>query len=259
MSAFVPDVADRWRLAVRAAADPARLGRALDAGTAGVGALEAAPGTIAAQVAGSRSEPYRVTLRVDLVGPSSRARWLAAMGLGPGDAPPDPRDPRIARAIRAGVDDPVPGPGAIWPRCSCPDAAPSGWCKHALAVAEAAAQAMEDDGARALWRARGLEPDEPPAATVAPVRAATDGEAAVDAPASPDATAFWGDEGRWPELPAVAAWVDAPAALQRLGPLPAARGQQAAVEPIATHYRRVRDAVAARVGRAHPGGPVSKG
>lgn len=234
-------LARRWRRLVRFAADPGRLTR----GLAGIGAVDhvrARPGSLEASVRGSQDEAYQVVLAMDVVGPAWRSRWLAAMGID-GEGPvPMPDDPRAEAAARSGLD-PLPAPGAVHPRCTCPDVAPAGWCKHACAVAETAALALDGDDPLLLWRARGIVslargPGDDAALPAAQTPEPADGREAGSA------EAFWGSEGRLPRA-ALEAWTDEPAAMARLGPLPTARGQQAAAEPVLTHYRRVRDALAA--------------
>jgi hypothetical protein len=99
-----------------------------------------------------------------------------------------------------------------------------------------------------LWHLRGLQDARtvpPVAPTPVPTAAvATIADATEDEEAAVDLTAFWGDVPP-PSAPAVVPWEEAPAAILRLGPLPTARGQAGAVEPILAHYRRVRDALRA--------------
>jgi hypothetical protein len=227
-------LAARWRRAVRAGADPARVARGV-AAVRGVGEARAEPGRIAAQVDAGDGAPQVVALVLDVVGPAWRERFLRALDLGPDAPPPPPHDPRVAALVAGGGPDPVPPPLAVRPRCACGDAAPAGWCAHACALAERVAEGLEGRGPDLLWRARGL---------VAAVAAGGPGGGQGEGPSLAEAAAFWGD-GEAGALPPLVPWREAPAAVVRLGPLPAARGQMRAVEPVLAHYRRVRDSVAA--------------
>lgn len=224
-------LARRWRRSARRDADPACLTRGL-AALAAVGPISARPGSIEATVRAARGDAYTAAIGLDVLGPTFRERWLRAAtagATGQGDGPGGDGQ----------LPDAMPAPGALHPRCTCPDAAPSGWCKHACALAEAVALALETHGPDLLWRARGLSTDGAGALVLAPPAPTQ----AADGRDAADAAAFWGDDADDSEGQDWQAWTEAPAAFGRLGPLPTARGQTAAADPIVAHYRRVRDSV----------------
>lgn len=237
-----PGPGDRLRRAAGAGrADTPALGSVRD--------LRVRPGAVEGVVAGRGRATFPVTLSADLLGPLWQSRWLEAMA-DPGEPPPvapTPGDPRVERAAAEGFD-PVPPAGSLRARCTCARFGRARWCGHAAAVVEAVAGRLDDGHLELLWRLRGLDGSQAllPVGPAAPVGAdgearAPGGEGVED---GADDSAFWGlDAG--PQPPPVEPWQEAPAALLRLGPLPAARGQTAAVEPIVAHYRRVRDAVRA--------------
>lgn len=237
-----PGPGERLRLAVAAGrADTPALGSVRD--------LRVRPGAVEGVVVGRGGASFPVTLLADLLGPVWRSRWLEAMA-DPGEpAPtgPTPGDPRVERAAAGGLD-PVPPAGSLRARCTCAAFTRALWCGHAAALAEAVAGRLDAGRWEVLWRLRGLDGGQVllPVGPAGPVRPdgeerAPGGEGVED---GADDSAFWGTEVG-PEPPPVEPWLEAPAALLRLGPLPAARGQADAVEPIVAHYRRVRDAVRA--------------
>jgi hypothetical protein len=148
-------------------------------------------------------------------------------------------DAKADRVAAEGGPDPVPGRGGLMPRCDCGRAAGTAGCGHARLLAEAVADALAAGRTSLLALARGLggegwERVQPGAGAPA------GGEAA--APSLLDDLAFWGS-GEMPAVPDAPAWQTLPLAIERLGPLPAARGQAAATAPVLSHYRRVRDAL----------------
>jgi uncharacterized Zn finger protein len=131
----------------RAHLDPNRLPRGRTYARKGqVGALDVTAGRIKAAVQGSRPVPYRVTVGthrfsardwetlLDTIG--GRVGYTAA--LLDGELPPE-----LAEHARAAGVDLLPGPGDLWPRCSCPDSADP--CKHAAAVCYLVADEVDAD------------------------------------------------------------------------------------------------------------------
>lgn len=116
-----------------------------------------APGKVQAQVQGSRTAPYEVTVTVDAYGDGDWARIEEALGsqalyraaLLAGDMPHE-----IVEEF-ASLDTPL-FPSRLDMRCSCPD-----WsvpCKHASAVLYVLAEAFDDDPFLVLaWRGRDRE------------------------------------------------------------------------------------------------------
>ncbi len=240
-----PGPGERWRRA-------ALTGRPDVAPRGPVRDVRAGPGMVEGTATGAGGAVLSVALLVDLLGPAWRGRWLSALAAAGAGRGPEPGDGRVEKAARAG-HDPVPPPGSVRARCGCRDWIERGWCGHCLALAEVVAAALDGGAWDVLWRMRGLTGGQ----TLLPL--AADGAAAGE-PAAPgdgvDDSAFWGTDGG-AEPPKVRPWEVEPAAIARLGPLPAARGQAAATEPILAHYRRVRDALhgPATAARQGPRGP----
>jgi hypothetical protein len=230
-----PGPGERWRRSIR---DARPRPDAVAPLAESVRELRVRPGAVVASVAAGE-ERFAVALLVDVLGPAWRRRWLDAVGAGTdgeaGEARPG--DPRVEAAAALGLD-PVPPHGSVRSRCACRAHEAEGWCGHAAAVSEAVAERLDAGRWELLWHLRGLQSAQ---TRLSIAQAEGGGEPEEPGPAVDD-SAFWGTPER-PVLPEVEAWREAPAALLRLGPLPAARGQGAAVEPILAHYRRVRDAV----------------
>lgn len=120
-----------------------------------VARLEVESGRITALVRGSRVLPYKVVVQVPIY---DDAQWAAVTGaiaakarhaaaLLDGELEPGV----LSDARDAGVDL-LPGPGDLFPRCSCPDWADP--CKHAAAVCYLVADVLDDD-AFVLFALRG--------------------------------------------------------------------------------------------------------
>lgn len=142
-----PSVA-QWLIDALAPVDSQRYQRGRDyARTGHVLSLEFAQGRISAQVAGSHNEPFYVVIALPHRGPDDLTgvpRSLAA------------RSGSLERARRGDVEPEVlealVGEGVTL-RCDCPDHSPI--CKHAVAVAEVAAQRLAERPAL-LFELRGL-------------------------------------------------------------------------------------------------------
>lgn len=145
----------------RAKLDPNRLPRGRTYARKGlVSALDVTAGEVRARVQGSRSVPYRVTIRVQRF---SQAQWDTLLGtiarqlghtaaLLDGELPPE-----LAEHARASGADLLPGPGDLRPRCSCPDSADP--CKHSAAVCYLVADEVDTDPfVLFLLRGRGRDP-----------------------------------------------------------------------------------------------------
>ena len=205
--------------------------------------LVAAPGALRGVVLEADGRRVATEVLADVLGPWWRARWLEALGS------VDARAPVYddVEAVAAAGLDPVPPPRSLRARCGHGADAGVAWCVHATVVAEALALLLDDGRLEGLLRLRGLPEGQAPL-----VLAAERPDAAAQASVVPageddvDDSAFWGGAGQ-AAAPLVEPWQEAPAAILRLGPLPAARGQAHAVEPLVAHYRRVRDAVAGLV------------
>lgn len=238
--------AERWRRAVDRLAPAAEGWR--------VAEMWASPGRIEGRVEGPDGR-YRTALLVDVVGPQWQARWRrAVVGLQAG-AEVALDDPRADRVAAEGGPDPVPGRGGLMPRCDCGRGEGAAGCGHARLLAEAVADALAAGRTSLLALARGLGGDGWERA-LPRAGAAAGGEGV--APPVLDDQAFWGG-GEMPAVPDVPAWQTLPLAVERLGPLPAARGQAAATAPVLAHYRRVRDALAPPGRGARGGRRVGQG
>jgi hypothetical protein len=205
--------------------------------------LRVRPGLVEGAVDDGAGASWPASLAVDLLGPSWRERFFAALAgeVANGEAAAVGQVAAAAHTERVAASglDPVPPPGAVRARCACRAFGEAGWCGHLAALGEAFALRLDAGEGALLWRLRGLDAGQE--------RGGAEGSAAGGDMAPPpdeavDDRAFWGSDGHL-EAPRVEPWDEAPAAVLRLGPLPAARGQAAAVEPILAHYRRVRDAV----------------
>ncbi|HVV10149.1 SWIM zinc finger family protein [Amycolatopsis sp.] len=138
----------------RAKLDPNRLPRGRTYARKGrVSALDVTAGEVRAWVRGSRSVPYRVTIRVQLF---SEAQWESLLDeivgrLGHAAALLDGELPEeLAGEL-------LPGPGDLRPRCSCPDSADP--CKHSAAVCYLVADEVDADPfVLFLLRGRAREP-----------------------------------------------------------------------------------------------------
>lgn len=131
----------------RAHIDPNRLPRGRTYARKGqVGALDVTAGQIKAVVQGSRPVPYRVTIGTHRFSDRDWQTLLGTIGgrlgytaaLLDGELPPE-----LAGHARAAGVDLLPGPGDLWPRCSCPDSADP--CKHAAAVCYLVADEVDAD------------------------------------------------------------------------------------------------------------------
>lgn len=131
----------------RARLDPNRLPRGRTyARTGAVGELEVRAGEIVAEVQGSRTKPYKVTVRVRTYSEKEWNRTLAALAsqvghlaaLLDGEMPP-----AVADDLAAAKIDLLPGAGEVQPRCSCPDWAEP--CKHSAAVCYLVADSLDAD------------------------------------------------------------------------------------------------------------------
>ncbi|KAA9158385.1 hypothetical protein FPZ12_022585 [Amycolatopsis acidicola] len=138
----------------RAKLDPNRLPRGRTYARKGrVSALDVTAGEVRAWVQGSRSVPYRVTVRVRVF---SAEQWEVLL------------DKVVARIGHAAAlldgelpeelaGDLLPGPGELRPRCSCPDSADP--CKHSAAVCYLVADEVDADPfVLFLLRGRAREP-----------------------------------------------------------------------------------------------------
>lgn len=144
----------------RAQLDPNRLPRGRTYARKGmVGTLALAPGQIKAGVRGSRPVPYRVTIGTHRFSPRDWDILLSTIekqlgytaALLDGELPPE-----LAEHARVSGVDLLPGPGDLWPRCSCPDSADP--CKHAAAVCYLVADEVDADPfVLFLLRGRGRE------------------------------------------------------------------------------------------------------
>lgn len=221
-------------------------GRPLGAGGPGPEAVERASveaGALRGVVREPGGERVAVFVLADLLGPWWRARWLEEVGP---EAALDPGDARHEALAAAGMD-PVPPPRSLRARCTHPADVAAAWCEHAAALAERLALALDGGRLELLWRLRGLTGGDAPITLAAERRAPADGAERATAAGEESAVddhAFWGSLTE-PLSDPVEVWREAPAAILRLGPLPAARGQAQAVEPLVAHYRRVRDALSA--------------
>lgn len=131
----------------RAQIDPNRLPRGRTYARKGqVSALDVRAGQIKASVRGSLPVPYRVTIGTHRFSARDWETLLDTIGgqlgytaaLLDGELPPD-----LAEHARAAGVDLLPGPGDLWPRCSCPDSADP--CKHAAAVCYLVADEVDAD------------------------------------------------------------------------------------------------------------------
>lgn len=131
----------------RARLDPNRLPRGRTyARTGAVSAIEVRAGEIVAAVQGSRSRPYRVTVRVrryterewdrTIDALASQAGHLAS--LLDGEMPP-----AVVEDLKRAQIDLLPVAGEVQPRCSCPDWADP--CKHSAAVCYLVADTLDTD------------------------------------------------------------------------------------------------------------------
>jgi hypothetical protein len=131
----------------RASLDPNRLPRGRTYARHGhVADLECQPGTIRADVSGSRRRPYRVEIRFRTFGDDEWDRLLTAFvdraertaALLDGELHPD----LVEVASEAGIGL-LPHAGELQPRCSCPDWADP--CKHSAAVCYLVADELDHD------------------------------------------------------------------------------------------------------------------
>jgi len=131
----------------RAKLDPNRLPRGRTyARQDRVSALDVTAGEVRAWVRGSRSVPYRVTIRVQTFAAKQWTVLLDTIGkqlgytaaLLDGELPPE-----LATTAREAGADLLPGPGDLRPRCSCPDSADP--CKHSAAVCYLVADEVDAD------------------------------------------------------------------------------------------------------------------
>ena len=131
----------------RASLDPNRLPRGRTyARTGAAGPLTIRPGEVVASVQGSRSAPYRVTVRVRTFDDLEWTRILDAFAaeIGHAAALLEGELPPVVAADAAGIGlDLLPGPGEIQPRCTCPDWADP--CKHSAAVCYLVADELDRD------------------------------------------------------------------------------------------------------------------
>ena len=127
--------------------DPNRLPRGRTyARTGAVGDLTLAAGLVSAPVQGSRSTPYRVSIRVAQFSAPEWERVLDALAaeIGHVAALVDGElSPSVADDVRSTGLDLLPGPGELQCRCSCPDWAEP--CKHAAAVCYLVADSLDED------------------------------------------------------------------------------------------------------------------
>ncbi len=204
----------------RAQLDPNRLPRGRAYARSGmVDELTVDPGLVRAQVQGSRSAPYQVTVRVRQFGADEWDRVLDAVTarLGHAAALLDGElSPEIVDDVRGAGLDLLPGAGELQPRCSCPDSADP--CKHAAAVCYLVADALDTDPF-ALLALRGRDREEVLAGLRVRRRSGTDaGLGSAPAPEDDD-------------VPARAAFDRPPAALPA-PPLPPPRPGRPAVLPL---------------------------
>jgi uncharacterized Zn finger protein len=175
----------------RARLDPNRLPRGRSYARGGtVGELTIAPGEVRAAVQGRRARPYQVRMRVRVLEAGEWDRVLDAIAAQIGHAAAlldGELLPEVADDVRGAGTDPLPGPGELQPRCSCPDWADP--CKHAAAVCYLVAGALDADPfSLLLLRGRrrdevlaGLRARRRPAAVAAPDRSQPGTDPGVDA------------------------------------------------------------------------------
>ncbi|WP_442785168.1 SWIM zinc finger family protein [Amycolatopsis sp. H20-H5] len=134
-------------LELRAKLDPNRLPRGRTYARKGtVSGLKVTSGEITARVRGSRSVPYRVTIRMRGFTGEQWESLLVTVGarLGHAAALLDGELPaELAVRARAAGADLLPGPGDLGPKCSCPD--PANPCKHVAAVYYLVADEVDAD------------------------------------------------------------------------------------------------------------------
>lgn len=187
----------------RAQIDPNRLPRGRTYARKGqVGALEVTVGQIKARVQGSRPVPYRVTIGTHRFSARDWETLLDTIGgqmgytaaLLDGELPPE-----LAEHARAAGVDLLPGPGDLWPRCSCPDSADP--CKHAAAVCYLVADEVDADPF-VLFLLRGKGREELLAELRARRAAPADAEPALEEGVAPE-DAFARTPGDLPTLPSI--------------------------------------------------------
>ncbi|MFD2418878.1 SWIM zinc finger family protein [Amycolatopsis pigmentata] len=187
----------------RAQIDPNRLPRGRTYARKGqVGALEVTAGQIKARVQGSRPVPYRVTIGTHRFSARDWETLLDTIGgqmgytaaLLDGELPPE-----LAEHARSAGVDLLPGPGDLWPRCSCPDSADP--CKHAAAVCYLVADEVDADPF-VLFLLRGKGRDELLAELRARRARPPGAEAALDEGVEPE-DAFARTPGALPALPPI--------------------------------------------------------
>lgn len=216
-------------------------------------------GEIRARVQGSRPEPYRVSLAVDVVGADAwatveaelAARAVYAAALLDGRLPHDFEDV----VGRCGLELLPPGHADLVVRCSCPDSETV--CKHVAATCYLAAEAFDEDPFLLLhWRGRtrdellaGLRHHRAAssAGTAQPRTRSRSRGPSARSPTAPPAADFWrcgpGLEGIRMR-PAAARVADA--ALAERGPIGLGIGPLAVEDLLGPMYLRITQAADAR-------------
>lgn len=204
----------------RARLDPNRLARGRSYARRGsVLELTVAPGAVEAVVQGSRTTPYKVTVRVQAF---SASEWDAVLdvvsaqigrvaALLDGELPPE-----VVEDVRAAGLDLLPGAGEIRTNCNCPDFAVP--CKHSAAVCYVITDALDNDPFELLLL-RGRSKDELLAALRARRGTSEAGPVVKAAPPGiPARIAYQARIGDLPVVPRPLRSARLPAAVQALDP-----------------------------------------
>jgi uncharacterized Zn finger protein len=175
--------AKRWISAIERVVDPGRLGRGRSYARGGhVSAIDVGPGLIRARVMGSRPQPYRVQIRLNVISPTEwdkvldqlASQALFAAKLLAGEMPPTVDEAFAAAGVAlfpATASD-------LQTECSCPDWANP--CKHVAAVHYLLGAEFDSDPFL-LFKLRGRTKDE----VVVALRTRRAAAASAESPAAP--------------------------------------------------------------------------